>query len=237
MTGNLNETVQPIRLEKAMIYNELYDRICVFISLDKPIFTYNHMIKERIAKSAASVQYLLEHEKLRLAMSYKKSADFVRLPEMDDVYGRIDDLTSELHNLMIMMTTSAKMDVSDKERRCVFHKFGNTKETNLLLHFIRLYNTWTSRSAEYLVMEARQKHDDEKFRQHIDKTGDTTMRSRIEEARANVTAEYDRKLNNLRTLLSDYVNDLHNIANKLNEEYGLLEQLENMNEFPDDSNF
>lgn len=241
MTGNLNEMFRQIiirrRSERDMFYNMLYDRICVFVVSDKPKFIYNHMVKERIAKAAAAVQYMLEHEKLRLTRQYKISIDSAKSLEMNTVYGRITDLTYELNNLIIMMTASARMDIADKERRCIFRTFVNTKEANMVIHFIKMYNTWTSCSAEYLITVERQKHDDEKFCKHIEKVADESKRKRIEEARLNVANEYYQKLDKLKMLLSDYVSDLYSTANELNEEYGLLEQLEGMAELFDDSVF
>lgn len=238
MVERLSEITYTLRrTEKTMFYNKLYEEGCVFIVPEKPRFICNCKVNGKVAHLAASVQYLLEHAELKLANQYQTPRYATDSPEAKALFGRIEDLSFELHNLMIMMTESARIEYTDKEQRYIFRIFGDKREADRVMLFIRQFNKWTSSSAEYLVTEARKAYDDEKFRQHLEKANDQPMYSQIEMARKNLAAEYDRKLDRLRWLLSGYVSDLYSIVNELNEQYGLMKQLESMQENLEDFDF
>ena len=215
-----NYAFQPIM--KSRFIDKLLESLCHFTTDKKPKSLLNNNIDDSYSDLAASIFYSLEHTQLNLSREYK-----MKNPKYINKYcKRIAELKEEYQNTIDSMLKEKLFAFDDKERRCIFRRLNNTKEYEKMFKFIELFNDWTLKTVEYLILSARKKHDDEKFKVLIDKTLDTSKQKMLISARQNVGDEYDKDLNQLTQLLSDYTDDLHSLAVYLNNEYNILNQLE-----------
>lgn len=190
-------------------------------------FISNPTLSEDDAIPIASIHYKLEREKVRLSKYRKMTEHALRDLDIEQLVNSILELQEEYDDTIKLFLTGKTIPLTANVRRCVFRTLDHDVIATNFLSFFQLYNKWTVRSAEYLIVCARRDHDMEKFRKLIH-DADQDDRNLLEDAQQNVAKEYEQNLLKRKRLLSAYVQDLHTTITKLDKQYPTYKLLENV---------
>lgn len=211
--------------ENSTMENELIQLLCEFQAARAKRTAYNRRVNTSIAGTAAEVQYLLTRKQVLLADTIsKKTSDSANIVEKMIV--RIAELKQEFENLRSEMMDKLLFVLGEQERRCLFRRFTEKGQASMLISLMELYNGWTETSADYFILEARKKHDADRFQKLIDQAKDAETAEKLSAAQKQLSLEYDAKLSDCTDMLEAFNEDIENMVRKLTEEYSMIEVLE-----------
>lgn len=185
---------------------------------------YNELVDGRLIRTAALVKLKLRHEQVNFVDL--KNAGKLDGNQRKDLLIRIIELNEEYENLFPRTYAShlLKAEMINPEWRFVFRTIEDRNLSKTVIDFLRIYNKWTIASAEYLLLNALC---------DIECGNDYAHRQENEEKTHNQIAladEYTNRIGKQEELLQSYLYDLHNIAEKLDKEYGMFDILESFYE-------
>lgn len=192
------------------------------------LFLENKRVKRDLAPTVAELGFTLEHEEFKLANMLGNPENDEHSEEYKTNVYRIVDMKDEYLDLRRRMYVRCLLNDTPNSRRCVFHCLSNPVSSNLTLDFIHTYNKWTEFTADYYITTARMQYDLKMFQQLIDGANSRNKITMFQEAKNELAAEYDDRIADSQTQLSNYKSDLQEMAIRLCNEYGLLKKLQSL---------
>ncbi len=185
---------------------------------------YNELVKGRHIRTAALVKSRLRREQVHFVdlintgkLDVKRREKYlISIMELKEEY---EDLMSRTYVPYLL-----KVDMMSTEWRCVFHTREDRNISKPVIDFVRIYNRWTIASAEYMFLKALRDIEcgnDYEHNQKNDKKADNQI---------TLAKEYTERISKQHDLLRSYLQDLHDIAKRLDTEYGIFDILEKASE-------
>lgn len=205
----------------------LGDAISSFLEKNDRKISYNRYIKIGMARTAAMIESRLRQEQVHFV-------DMKRTGLLDESKRRnlliqIIELKEEFDDLRCRMTLPARIEMDTETRRSIFHTIGERNAMMILMDFVRIYNKWTDASAEYLILRA--------IREIMCSVSGSNNRAsdtdKLGTAKTALAEEYDKKISEQENILHSYCEDLCDIAEELDEEYGIFDILDKLTEEAD----
>lgn len=194
----------------------------------------NPKVRRQLASAVAELNFTLEHEEFELVNMHNN----LKIGELSKEYKakvyRIREVKEEYLDLRRRMYVSFLLVDNVNTRRWIFRHLQNPVAANLTFSFMHTYNRWTEFTADYYITMARMEYDLQKFQQLIDESDTRSKLTMFQEAKDELAAEYDGKIADSRTQLSNYKLDLQGMAKKLCDEYSLLEKLQPLSKLESD---
>ena len=180
---------------------------------------YNELVGNRLIYIAALVKAKLRLEEIR----YVELKNEGKLDEKmrEELLNQIMDLKEEYEDLIsrsYLPHLLKSEDIVSPEWRYVFRTSKNRDIIGVIVEFMRIYNKWTTASVELLL--TKELRDIDCKSQDDDTTDD------YNQIISALSEEYAEKINRQEELLRAYLQDLHDIAEKLVTKYGIFDLLE-----------
>ena len=225
MTDYLIKEMQYIRrnMEEHVIMAEtLGDAISSFLDKSYREIFYNRFVKKSMSRTAAMIEFRLRSEQVHFVDM--KKVGVIDESIRRDLLIQIMGLKEELEDVRYRMTLLVKIQMDTETMRCVFRTIGDRIATMTLLDFVQIYNKWVDVSAEYLILKA--------IREIACGDGENKNSifnpDKLTAAKEVMAKEYDKTISEQENMLRSYCEDLHKIAEELDENYDIIDVLDKL---------